>query len=289
MIGLELSPDNKFAAAYTNNNQTILLNTLIGEFFIIDNPLGAGETVQGLVVLDTNLVIYGQKTWSIFDLRGNLVKNNSYDGEGQILRLSMVDCLDNYSVISWSGDTEKPTMTLQTFMANIPANPLQGHSALAFNIKQTRAFICGVAGTATNQVTCYVYRDGFWVRDKNFEDNDERILMLELSKSETWCMATLQNGFKLWKIDTGRQVKLRLPAGVRNISKSLNQSSSLVLSKNDILAVSGIRQEIIVWDLNTGSLVKRLAAHFQRIVEIKSLGRRNFYVLAILYQYRVVF
>ena len=29
MIGLELSPDNKFAAAYTNNNQTILLNTLI--------------------------------------------------------------------------------------------------------------------------------------------------------------------------------------------------------------------------------------------------------------------
>ena len=40
MIGLELSPDNKFAAAYTNNNQTILLNTLISEFFIIDNPLG---------------------------------------------------------------------------------------------------------------------------------------------------------------------------------------------------------------------------------------------------------
>ncbi len=29
MIGLELSPDNKFAAAYTNNNQTILLNILI--------------------------------------------------------------------------------------------------------------------------------------------------------------------------------------------------------------------------------------------------------------------
>ena len=30
MLGLDLSPDNKFAAAYTNNNQTILLNTLIG-------------------------------------------------------------------------------------------------------------------------------------------------------------------------------------------------------------------------------------------------------------------
>ena len=30
MVGLDLSPDNKFAAAWTNNDQTILLNTLIG-------------------------------------------------------------------------------------------------------------------------------------------------------------------------------------------------------------------------------------------------------------------
>ncbi len=29
MIGLELSPDNKFASAYTNNYQTILLNIYI--------------------------------------------------------------------------------------------------------------------------------------------------------------------------------------------------------------------------------------------------------------------
>ncbi len=29
MIGLELSPDNKFAAAYTNNYETIQLNIFI--------------------------------------------------------------------------------------------------------------------------------------------------------------------------------------------------------------------------------------------------------------------
>ena len=45
MIGLELSPDNKFAAAWTNNNQTILLNTLISEFFIIDSPLKVGVNI----------------------------------------------------------------------------------------------------------------------------------------------------------------------------------------------------------------------------------------------------
>ena len=46
MIGLELSPDNKFAAAYTNNNQTILLNTLISEFTIIQNFLSSTQTIQ---------------------------------------------------------------------------------------------------------------------------------------------------------------------------------------------------------------------------------------------------
>ena len=35
-------------------------NIVFSEFFIIDNPLGEGETVLGLVLLDTHLVIYGQ-------------------------------------------------------------------------------------------------------------------------------------------------------------------------------------------------------------------------------------
>ena len=112
MIGLELSPDNKFAAAFTNNDQTILLNTLIGEFFIINNPLQEGEHVQGLVVLDTNLVIYGQKSWNIFDQKGNLIRKSSYEGDGEILKMMMVDSLDNYSLITWSGDSNSPDMTL---------------------------------------------------------------------------------------------------------------------------------------------------------------------------------
>ena len=102
MIGLELSPDNKFAAAYTNNNQTILLNTLISEFTIIQNFLSSTQTVQvtdcliackygwlrtqGMCLLDTNVVIYGQFTWGVFDLKAKLVEQKQYEGEGEILR-----------------------------------------------------------------------------------------------------------------------------------------------------------------------------------------------------------
>ena len=36
----------RFVAAYTNNNQTILLNTLISEFVVIDNPFD-GDDKEG--------------------------------------------------------------------------------------------------------------------------------------------------------------------------------------------------------------------------------------------------
>ena len=65
--------------------QTILLNTLISEFVVLDNPLNkekeekaaaavpaaaVNETVQGLILLDTHLVVYGQFTWVVFDMTG---------------------------------------------------------------------------------------------------------------------------------------------------------------------------------------------------------------------------
>jgi len=100
-------------------------------------------------------------------------------------------------------------------------------------------------------------------------------LMLELSKNEKWCYGTTQKGFKLWNIYEDRFVQLKLPSGVRNICRNFNQSNNIVLSKGDLLAVSGIRQELIVWDMGNGALVKRLTAHFQRIVEIKSLVTGN--------------
>ena len=36
--------------------------------------------------MDTNIVIYGQFTWGVFDLKAKLVEQKQYEGEGEILR-----------------------------------------------------------------------------------------------------------------------------------------------------------------------------------------------------------
>lgn len=52
MQQLILSPDNKWAAAYSNNNQTVLLNMLSSEFVIIENPFDGNNCVTGVFLLN---------------------------------------------------------------------------------------------------------------------------------------------------------------------------------------------------------------------------------------------
>lgn len=53
MQQLVLSPDNRWAAAYSNNNQTVLLNMLSSEFVVIDSPFETDDgPVSGLYLLN---------------------------------------------------------------------------------------------------------------------------------------------------------------------------------------------------------------------------------------------
>lgn len=56
MQQLILSPDNKWAAAYSNNNQTVLLNMLSSEFVIVENPFGEDESVTGVFLLNQKYI-----------------------------------------------------------------------------------------------------------------------------------------------------------------------------------------------------------------------------------------
>ena len=119
MLDLELSADDKYAAAYTSNNQIILLNTLISEFSVIENPFkarNAGEkagTVQGLKLLEGRLVVVGQTSWAAYDMSGRPTFTGNIPSDYFIFALKMLT-FDTLNIISWTGNEDLADMGLQS-------------------------------------------------------------------------------------------------------------------------------------------------------------------------------
>ena len=327
MVDLELSQDNKFAAAYTNNNEIVLLNTLVSEFVKIENPFketdsdvgsnrsektgvqeyGIKTEIQGMVLLEGRLVIYSTRGWAVFDMSGTKLEEVRHPGPNCILKLQMLS-LEHYSIIEWSGIEEDDTsgiiehpMTsfefcflisgLQSVVDGKKLDNISCHGPIVVNQTQTMAFLCDEPSNHTvsrsefrrNMSSSKIYAsryeisNGQWDREMMFQHNTSPLLMMSLSVNEQWAIGTCMRGFKLWSVD-GRQAKyLLLPHNVRNVNKKPGVSSGLVLSSKDKYAVTGVRKELYVWNMETEELSKVLYAHFQRIVDIKSLvvGREN--------------
>lgn len=91
MQQLVLSPDNRYAAASTTNDQVVVLNTLTSEFVVIDNPLPEEQPVCGVHLMNQYAFVHGKSEWCRFDLRGNLLSKHTSpedSNQWQILRES---------------------------------------------------------------------------------------------------------------------------------------------------------------------------------------------------------
>eukprot|EP00095_Tigriopus_kingsejongensis_P001882 maker-scaffold70_size417918-snap-gene-3.18 protein:Tk01882 transcript:maker-scaffold70_size417918-snap-gene-3.18-mRNA-1 annotation:"leucine-rich repeat and wd repeat-containing protein kiaa1239-like" len=271
MMDLEISPDNRFVAAYTNNNQTILLNNLISEFIVINNPLNkdTNDVVKGLCLLDTNLIVYGQHGWVVFDMAGKELQNKQVLKDIPILKMKM-DSLDNFSVLYWSGEEGNLEMTVETYKQGVMGSSLSFFAGIALNKDHTRVWLCDEEDC--HLIREYVWKPNGWSKSHEFPDNKHPLLMIELSMDEIFVIGTFMVGFQLWRVKDGQDYTiLKLPSGIRNISTKMNKSNSCVLSSGHVYAVAGIRKELYIWSMATGQLVKCLDAHFARIIDIQPL------------------
>ena len=276
MMDLQISSDSRFVAAYTNNNQTILLNTLVSEYIIIDNPFDMGEEVQGLCLLDDHLIIYSQNAWGLYTTSGTQKKMENL---GLFIIMNMVfKSLNDYSLICWSGDVSDPKMTLST-TKNGTESPciVNFHSAFVLNPEQTKFWACN--NPLTYDVALFEFKDIGWKKIKDFAESKQILLQISLSNDQKYLIGTYHGGFHIWSNyeksgaydDSPKHLNLRLPTAVRNVLLKINKSNACVLSANNQYAISGIRKEMYIWCMKTGDLVKSLEAHIARIIDIQPL------------------
>ena len=133
----------------------------------------------------------------------------------------------------------------------------------------------------------YVFKHGNWLKEKDYPKNPYPLLQLSCSHDEKFVIGTFKSGFQLWNIQTINDIDdtsenidgcttLILPNGVRNVSRTMNKSSPVVLSANQKFAIAGIRKELLVWSVESGELVKTLDAHFSRIIDVQPLTYGEF-------------
>ena len=163
-LDLQLSADNKFAAAFTNNNETVLLNTLVSEFIVIPNPFpdpergskveGAVQVrdlpislslseckFQGLALLDNCLVIWGHQSWVVYNMAGQ-EKGRRELPEGRSIRALRLETVERARIVTWSGDPDNPDLALQSVAEEGWGPPLSLHTAFALSASLNLAFLC---------------------------------------------------------------------------------------------------------------------------------------------------
>ncbi|XP_046671615.1 NACHT and WD repeat domain-containing protein 2 [Homalodisca vitripennis] len=283
MQQLCLSPDNRFAAAYTNNNQTVLLNMLTSEYVILENPLPAEENVTGVFLLNQHLFIHGTANWCRFSMRGVLESRFTSPvnaGQWPLHSIELTD-LEDFRFLFWSGSLDDASMLIHTTRGKCELDPFYFHSAMVMTRDKQTMFCCTDKGKF--RVTEYIAPQGAncWSKVKPlpsaYNDETETLLQLKLDKSETVLLGTTANGFIVWLLGGERKsaIVLQLPHGIRNISTRMLRSNSIMLSANRDFAVAGVRKNIYVWNLKDGELLKVLDAHFGRIISLEALTIGN--------------
>ena len=281
MMGIVMSDDNRFAAAYTNYDQTILLNAITSEFTIIDNPLDDEQTVQGLLLHDNKLIIYGQHSWCIFTTAGKLVDTEEFVDKDAFPILSVrvttpksISDVASYArpnfggktrklelwrsasqkksnltfyVLRWSGDIDDNNMRLQVQKEG-RFYELVCHGGIVLNDNCNQVWTC--PDDDSNNVAMFALEGEHWIRKHEYCENLLGILQLALSYDESYLIGTYMDGFLLWKAQNAEEsqvITLKLPRSIRNVTVKMNKSNECILSKNNVWAIAGVRKVILLF------------------------------------------
>ncbi|CAB3255055.1 unnamed protein product [Arctia plantaginis] len=208
MQNLELSPDNKWAAASTNNSVSLLLNMLTSEYVTIENPLEEDETVRGVTVMNHHMIIYGPKSWVQYNMRGEheqtlpVPDTAPYENDfWEILSIEFRD-LQNFYLVLWSGDLDEDRLLVQFCKEGEWMKPLRCRGALAMNKYWTKIYTSDPE--RGYQITIFELNEEEKRWDKFEElyhletDTAEAMLQLKRGRKDRMLLATTTYSFVVW-------------------------------------------------------------------------------------------
>ena len=280
MQNLVISPDDRTAVSYNNNNQVIMCHVTRGDFKVFDLPLESNmsEAVIGAAASNSVFVVWAAKEWFLYTNEGELKYKRSIEKHrGLIIQIEIGDSEDIYLVKKVEkripGVESEEDMVLEVHNSDPVLGPFDFHSAIALSRGKQILYTC--LAISDNAVACYTRDAKCWKYARSLVENCDKLYSLALSLDECYLVGAVVLGYKLWDLRLGTVLELPLPLGVRNIPVKNQITSPVVFSRESEFVVACVRKNIYVWDTKSGELSKTLDAHFGRIIQIVAVPKIN--------------
>ena len=271
MMMMDISPNNKYVVAFTNNNQLVILDTITNQYKTGANPLGEDQAIQGVAMLEDSLIVWGQITWVVLDHQLNLLATKTeleIDSSLTIMKI-VGRSTSHYNIIKWQeGDTSHLKLVTKFYDKEFT---LRFHSAFSFNKNLSLFFACQGQEEPAVKICMYDLTKKGWEL-KRSSTVPEPPLMLSLISNNSFLVSTFTAGFRLVSASGKIEKVLLLPRGTKNILLEAQRSSPCLLSRDESLAVTGLRRDLYIWSTGSCQLVKTLEAHTARILRLVPLN-----------------
>ena len=106
ILGLAITQDDRFAAAFTTNNQLIIIDIMLGHFLKIEKPMEKVDEIVDIAVTEKSAIVYNNKYWRAFNMDGQHVKSENFAIQlSDVLHMMFISD-DLYLSLHWTGDLE---------------------------------------------------------------------------------------------------------------------------------------------------------------------------------------
>ncbi|GIY01134.1 NACHT and WD repeat domain-containing protein 2 [Caerostris darwini] len=279
MQALALNSDDKYAVAFTNHNEIIILNALSGDVEKVNNMMES-LPLTGIAIADSVALAWSPRQWVTFSVpSGTKLSSHFIERNDYFISYLHYKSDANYSIaissLKKSAENLRAHHILQTRLNDSDINELNIDSALYF--MEDGSIYASLENEEVYVVVHFKVTTDGWKRETVVGESSVRIMAVEISSDDQFLVGTVPTGFLLWNLTNFKETFFFLPNNVKNIStKPFQSQSSLALTKHNQYGVGGVRKSLYIWNVRDGQLLKEVDAHIARIMKIKSLFIEDF-------------
>ncbi|PAA84392.1 hypothetical protein BOX15_Mlig005707g1 [Macrostomum lignano] len=305
--GMSVDSEDRRAVSYTSNNQLVFTDLVSGEYKFYDMPREA--EIRGVLITSATCLAYTARGWSEFSHAAELTSSNQLpekedgcveeilhfgfsgdsgggDSDREFYFCTSVATVDARGSGGVDAGESSTSREFKLYFCRDITRSLRYHTGLAMGQHQ---YFLAERSKEDASLDFAIHRyvrnhqggsdgdAGFGVKEAAYVDNVEEFCGLTLSDDESILVAACSNEFKLWHLTSQNRpcVLALLPKGCQNIPNRNPMQNLVAFSRGNEFMVAALRHLVLVYSCKTGTLMKKLDAHFGRVIALTSSAPLN--------------